>query len=67
MVLAAEGDTAAGHAFAPSARGRALRAWASAALLFGLFTLISRISQIIMRIEPRRAGKTMDSVAENAG
>jgi uncharacterized membrane protein HdeD (DUF308 family) len=36
------------------------------ALLFGLFTLIYGISQIIMGVEVRRTGKNLDSVMENA-
>jgi uncharacterized membrane protein HdeD (DUF308 family) len=35
------------------------------ALLFGLFTLIYGVSQIILGVETRRTGKALDSVLEN--
>ena len=35
------------------------------ALLFGLFSLIYGVSQIILGVETRRTGKTLDSVLEN--
>ena len=34
-------------------------------LLFGFFALIYGVSQIILGIETRRTGKTLDSVLEN--
>jgi uncharacterized membrane protein HdeD (DUF308 family) len=36
------------------------------ALLFGLFSIISGVSQITMGVDLRRTGKTLDSVRENA-
>ena len=36
------------------------------ALLFGLFSLIYGVSQIILGVETRRTGKTLDSVLEKA-
>ena len=36
------------------------------ALLFGLFTLIYGISEIILGVETRRTGKTLDSVLPEA-
>jgi uncharacterized membrane protein HdeD (DUF308 family) len=35
------------------------------ALLFGFFALIYGVSQIILGVETRRTGKTLDSVLEN--
>jgi uncharacterized membrane protein HdeD (DUF308 family) len=37
------------------------------ALLFGLFALIYGVSQIMMGLELRRTGHTVDSVMENVG
>ena len=36
------------------------------ALLFGFFTIIYRVSQIILGVETRRTGETVDSVLESS-